>query len=67
MEKGSEKRKREVKKGKGKKKRKRKLKEKKRKNKEEKDAYPWLQSRLTMLRWFRLAAQWSAVHPLMSC
>ena len=29
--------------------------------------HPWLQSRLTMLRWFLLAAQWSAVHPLMSC
>ena len=28
---------------------------------------PWLQSRLTMLRWFLLAAQWRAVHPLMSC
>ena len=29
--------------------------------------HPWLQSRLTMLRWFLLAAQWRAVHPLMSC
>ena len=28
---------------------------------------PWLQSRFTMFRWFLLAAQCRAVHPLMSC
>ena len=29
--------------------------------------HPWLQRRLTMLRWFLFAAQWRAVQPLMSC
>ena len=28
---------------------------------------PWLHSRFTMFRWFLLAAQCRAVHPLMSC